>query len=422
MIVERAARAAALALVVLAIWRVVLAQRAPAEPVRIDALTRDELRTLTTHPVRALYLALDRMPDVVERDWLVALRRAGSLVAWSNAGMPAPTAIALTAIADPTEPIAIAVATTGTDAVTIADTLGVIDSVVPRAFGARVVTPSVQGSVTVRRSGATAARAHSPTARRVRPLLVTGSAGWETKFIIAALEERGWTVHSRIRVSPTAEVTRGPRTRIDTATYSAVIVTDSAGAGAAATLVAYARQGGGIVLAGDAARVPGLAGVAPARPGAPVPGSLLRAASSDGRAGLPMVPLANLRGDAVVLDEREGRPVAAARREGAGRVLMIGETETWRWRMAGGADGPAEHRRWWAGVVASVAYAPAADTARAHPEAAPYAALVDALGEPVTLASTLPASPPATPPAWLGASILGLLLLEWALRRLRGER
>ena len=135
-----------------------------------------------------------------------------------------------------------------------------------------------------------------------------------------------------------------------------------------------------------------------------------------------MTPLTALRADAVTIDRRSGNAVAAVRREGAGRVAIVGETESWRWRMAGGPDAPAEHRRWWAGIVSAVAYAPAMATPRADPEGAPYASLVHALGPASREATTIPPSTGSMLPAWLGAIILGLLLLEWASRRLRGER
>ena len=75
----------------------------------------------------------------------------------------------------------------------------------------------------------------------------------------------------------------------------------------------YVRAGGGLVLAGDAARVPALAALAAAVPGPLVLDS-----------GGAVVPLARPRPDAVPLAVRrvDGRPVlvAAARRAGAGRV------------------------------------------------------------------------------------------------------
>ena len=416
------ARVLALLLVAFGVWRVLAWKHDALAPVRVDAPIRDAFARLTAMDVAAMHLPLASTPDAVERDWLVALRRAGTTVTWSDAGLAPPAAISLTRMADPAGGIAVAVASSGEGTISITDTLGLVDSVSAGALGARITAPSVQGSVTARQGSAAIARGQPPVPRVLRPLLVTGSAGWETKFIIAALEERGWAVHSRIRVSPTATVTQGRQARLDTASYSAAIVLDSAGAPPSAALVSYVRQGGGLVLAGNAARASALAAIAPARYGTPVAGSLLRSASATGREGLPMLPLADLRVDAVALDERDGRTIAAARREGAGRVALVGETESWRWRMARGAHGPAEHRRWWAGIVSSVAHAPLAAIPVSDPESAPYAALVDALGGSVQAPATTPGLPSPALPPWLGASILGLLLFEWASRRLRGER
>ena len=38
--------------------------------------------------------------------------------------------------------------------------------------------------------------------------------------------------------------------------------------------------------------------------------------------------------DAATIDRRDGQVIVAARREGAGRVVTVGEIESWRWRMA----------------------------------------------------------------------------------------
>jgi hypothetical protein len=373
--------------------------------------------------VAGVHLPLRRTPDVVERDWLVALRRAGTPVTWNDVGLAPATALSVTSIADPVGGVAIALASRGQGTLSVADTLGLIDSVMIGSLGARILAPSVQGAVTVRGdSAAVIARAGQRPVRQLRPVLVIGSAGWEAKFVIAALEERGWIVHGHVRVSPTAVVAQGPRARIDTATYSAVIVLDSATAPAASTLIAYLRNGGGLVLAGNAGRVPALAAIAPARLAPLTSGSLLQSASATGRDGLPMHPLIALRPDAVPIDRRDDQLVVAARREGAGRIVVVGEIESWRWRMSGGAEAPAEHRLWWSRVVSGVAWAPLSSVPPADPEAAPIAALFDALGDPV---AELPSPPrPLTPalPAWLCVSILGLLLFGWASRRLRGER
>ncbi len=419
---ERIARALAMVLVAFGVWRVLMWQPAESAPLRVDRPLPDALPALTAVRSPMVQLPLARVPNVVERDWLVALRRAGTAIAWSDAGLPPATGISVTQILDPAGGVAIAFATSGAGSVIVADTLGEIDSIAIGQIGARIRAASVHGGVTASRDSIMIARASSGTVRKLRPVLVVGSASWETKFTAAALEERGWDVHQRVRVAPAAVVTQGRQPRIDTAAYGAVILLDSASAPAASQLLAYVRQGGGLVLAGDAARVPALAGIVPARPGRVAAGSLLRSASAGGREGLPIHPLVGVRTDAIVIDQRDGHVAVAARREGAGRVIVVGETESWRWRMTRGAEGVAEHRRWWSGLVSSAAYAPAAPISLADPENAPYAALVEALGAPVTDLASAGRPPGAMLPTWLGAAILALLLFEWTSRRLRGAR
>ena len=416
------ARAAALALIAFAIWRTLAPRNDGEATIRLDSVTSEALAAVTTGPPRRVQLALHEVPTVTARDWLVALRRAGTPIAWWDAALAPPVAITVSHAADPVGGVTIAIAARDSTTLGVADALGVIDSITPASHGARISASAVQGSVRLEHDGRSLGGASAPVPRALRPVLVSGSAGWEAKFIIAALEERGWTVHSRIRVSPTALVSQGRDLPLDTARYAAVILLDSTTSFPASAILRYVRSGGGLILAGDANRIPTLAGIAPARPGEPIAGSLLRSASAAGRNGLALVPLASLRSDAVEIDQRDGHVVVAARREGAGRVIAVGESESWRWRMTGGDDAPADHRAWWSHIVASAAYAPLANIPATDPEAAPYAALIDALGAPVAELAPSP-TPPAEPlPWWLGISILALLLAEWFSRRLRGAR
>ncbi len=419
---ESAARGAALVLIATAGWRALSWQDPAATRLRVDGPIRDVLPALSTVAAPAVHLPLGRTPDVIERDWLAALRRSGTVVTWNDAGLAPAAAISIAKVADPVGGAIVTVATSGTEFIFVSDSLGVIDSTRLGPLGARVTAPSLLGAVTVVRNGTTIGRAQYPPRPELRPLLVIGSAGWETKFVIAALEERGWDVRSRVRVSPTAEVTHGSPVRIDTGSLAAVIVLDSAAAASASGLLAYVRAGGGLILAGSAARAGALAAVAPARLAPMIAGSLLRRASSAGRGGLPLYPLVALRDDAVAIDERDGHVVVAARREGAGRILSVGEVESWRWRMAGGADALAQHRAWWSRIVSGAAYAPVVSIPPVDPEGAPYAALVEALGEPTGDVAGASRSPTAALPMWMGAAILLLLLSEWVSRRLRGER
>src|SRR6185503_15174723 len=90
-------------------------------------------------------------------------------------------------------------------------------------------------------------------------VLVIGDAGWESKFVVAALEEAGWKVDAFIRVAPTVDVTQGSAAVIDTARYSAVVALDGAASPYASRIIEFARTGGGVVLAPPAASLDAMA-------------------------------------------------------------------------------------------------------------------------------------------------------------------
>ena len=419
---ERVARTLAIALIVAAVWKAFAQRGSEAEAVRVEGELRESLPRLSRSNASAVHLPLDRIPDVVERHWLIAVRRAGTSIRWSDAGVGPATAISIARAADPAGLVTVSIASADSGTVILRDSLGLLDSIAIAPPGSRVTVPAVQGTVRVDAAGGHRATARAPSERMLRPVLVVGSAGWESKFVAAALEERGWTVHSRIRVSPTATVSHGESIPLDTANHAAVILLDSIAATSTSGLLRYVRMGGGVILAAGAGRGSALATVAPAREHQPVAGSLLRSVSASAREGLPFLALTSLREDAVALDRRGGQVVVAVRREGAGRVATVGETESWRWRMTGGADAPAAHRRFWSSIVASVAYAPGPATPPVDPEAAPYAALVDALGEPTTTSAIASTQEKPLRSWWMGGAILALLLAEWVSRRIRGER
>ena len=119
---------------------------------------------------------------------------------------------------------------------------------------------------------------------------------------------------------------------------------------------------------------------------------------------MPILPLVDLRADAVSTSTRDAWTTGAARREGAGRVLQLGFADTWRWRMQGGADGVAKHRAWWSRVVAAVAATPyPVVVGSPSAEGAPLARFVDALGPPVTIAPEAGADAPVARVAASGA-------------------
>jgi hypothetical protein len=278
-----------------------------------------------------------------------------------------------------------------------------------------------------------------PFARRV---MLMAQPGWESKFTAAALEEAGWHVDGSYRVAPRTAVTLGAPARLDTSRYAVVVVLDSMSVDAAA-LTRFVRQGGGLVLGGDAVRIPALAPISPVRAtstrGA-VAGALLTDTPSRGLEAWELV--AN-RGASVVRsdasDHGHAEPVLVAQRVEAGRVVASAYRNSWRWRMEGTDDGAAEHRAWWGGALALAAGVPAAaadSLADAYPgDAAPYADLVARSG------GAVPADRAAAPapvvartafetlldrlrssPGLLFMVIALALLGEWASRRLRGHR
>jgi hypothetical protein len=262
----------------------------------------------------------------------------------------------------------------------------------------------------------------------VRRIAVLADAGWEARFVVAALEERGWPVDARLRVAPELDVVQGRPLPLDTTRHAAVIVLDSLPERDARAVAGFVRSGGGAVLGSGAVAGP-LAGLAPGGVGAWVRPPTLIFADNAPRRALGFAPVTPLRPGAVALETR-GRAVAvAARRVGSGRVVQVGYGETWRWRLAGGANAPDAHRAWWAGIVASAAYRPvvAPDEPAPHTALAatagpaPYALLVSALGPPV-VATTI--AEPRERPRWLvpalGLFLFASLLAEWASRRRRG--
>src|SRR6185503_3808548 len=102
--------------------------------------------------------------------------------------------------------------------------------------------------------GAQSARGEPSSPPATQRVFVAGAAGWESKFIIAALEEHGWNVDAHLVVAPQRDVYQGARGTLDPSRYAAVVLADSAAAEAAGDLETFTRRGGGVVLAGDATR------------------------------------------------------------------------------------------------------------------------------------------------------------------------
>jgi len=361
------------------------------------------------------------MPSRLERAWLGALSGAGSAVTWTG-GLSA-VMIDAQPVASPAGGTKVLVAAPSGSSVLLRDDVGVIDSIRAQSAGAALGFASVAGNITARVKGSVA----STSARDsvvLRRVLVIANAGWESKFVVAALEEEGWKVDAFIRVAPGVDVTQGSTAVIDTSRYSAVIALDAAALPYANRIIEFARAGGGVVLAPDAASLDALTALRAGTVGRATPAT--RAAQMGGSvtlATLALSPIASLRSDAIPLERRAGTVAIAARRIGAGRSLQLGYEDTWRWRMGGGDAAVQDHRRWWTGLVSSVAYAPRVPlaTTTTPTDEAPMAGLVAAIGPrvPTTGMSRLAGSP-SDWTALLFVLLTLALVSEVASRRLRG--
>jgi len=379
--------------------------------------------TTTTVAPPQIAMRLDSAPTPIERDWLAALRGAGSAVVWS--GAVAASGMSVQPVLSPNGGFTVTVAAPDSAVVALSDELGAIDTVVAIGSGARFSVPASTGLLTAR-VGGTATRASTTDSVTIRRLLVIGAAGWESKFVVAALEEDGWKVDADIRVAPGISVSQGDIASIDTARYAAVVVLEASGAGRASQVGAYVRSGGGVILAGRASSADAFAELRAGSLGTARPsgdGTAIAVGATTLRT-LAFAPVFNLRADAVALDRRGTTVTAAARRHVAGRVLQHGYSETWRWRMSGGKNSVSEHRRWWTLAVASVAYAPRIGLARVEgTDAAPLAALTAALGpRSAVLQSDSGEGARSISVWWLFAVLSVSLMGELASRRLRGVR
>ena len=415
----------AVAIVALAVllWRALH----PAATSGADAASGNLASTLdrwTRRPPASMHVRFDAAPDPVTRDWLRALSRAGGTVQWATARPIRPAAVAAEPLPEPRGGTRVRLAVAAGEAVTVGDGAGVIDTL-SRGGTAEFDLASLVGSVHAAGPTFDAATTERDSVV-LRPVLVVGAAGWESKFTIASLEERGWRVASRVRVAPGVEITGGPLGAVDTSRYAAVILLDSTAVGMSSAVARYARAGGGVILAGNAARLTAFAGLTPGATGRRVAGVAGGISTASPRTGLGAFPVVSLKTDAVPLETRDGATLVAARRVDAGRVLQLGYDETWRWRMGGSDDAVAAHREWWSRLVAAVAYAPIVAKPRdatSTIDETPLATLIDVLGQPTAMQIG-----PATRPddAWvtrvLFAIVIASLMVEWASRRLRGAR
>lgn len=397
-----------------------------------------EVRRAVSSP-DTLVMPLTTVPRAATRAALGVMAHAGIPVRWVDSTGAAGLALSITHDATPGPGFDVRVSVpVSSSTLSLRDAGGLLDSLStdtsahsPRlqAWHVAALTAPVRASSGNAEAVDTVAAAAPP-----KRLLVMALPGWESKFTIAALEELGWSVDGTLRTSPTGAVTVGTPQRLDTARYAAVVILDSMTVDAPA-LLRFVRQGGGIVLSGDALRIPELAAHGPAHAFMvrnATAGALLTPTPRRGLEAWELgVPL-----DAEVLLRDAGshghdEVIVAGRRIGAGRAVASGYRQLWRWRMEGTDDGIDEHRRWWSGLIALVLPdGPSTQVPRAvwPGDVAPYADLVAMAGRPLT---ALPARVSASdtsrgfrlpvPAVLFGLAAL-CLLTEWASRRLRGLR
>ena len=383
-----------------------------------SALQRALMRWTRSDRVDSVRVQLDTVPDATSIAWLAALRGAGVRVSWFARDIPA-VALEIYPAAEPAGGT-IVLASAGESTV-LSDELGPLDTLGPTRRASRVTV--VEGSLALT-SGRQSARADVALASAPRRVFVSGSAGWEAKFVIAALEERGWSVDARLALLPGQDVQQGPRAALDTGRYAAVILLDSVAAESTPGVERFVREGGGLVLAGgaNAARriAPLVAWRAREREAAPL-GTLPSDSAWRGLSRVPFDTLPDRR--ALALEHRNGKLLVVARRHYAGRVVGVSYDQTWRWRMMGGDSGPAEHGVWWSRLVGSVVGQPYSASRRLTTGAAPLAVLYAALGAPSSGARTTPSALQQNTLAnALAGLVLATLLAEWLLRRSRGAR
>jgi hypothetical protein len=414
-------RVAVIAILSWFLVRTILVQRHGAVDDAVSATLGQKLMRWSTvaFPAR-VHVRIDHPPAGRERDWLAALPGTGTAVDWNGPSL-VPTAISVEPRVDPARGADVSVASPESAVVVLSDTLGVLDSARATRTGVRGYVPKLRGTVDAT-VGPVVARAARHDSIELRRLLVIGQAGWEAKFAIAALEERGWQVDAHIIVSPKGDVHQGKIAEIDTTHYSAVLVLDSTANRYGDRIAAFVRQGGGLVMWSPAARARGLAALAPGG-GA---GALIEdegdvPPDSAPRSALELVPITSLNAETIVLERRGSDVTLAARRVGRGRVLETGYTNSWRWRMAGGADALARHRDWMAGLVALVATGGRHVVPAAPSDVAPLVTLIDRLG-PATKTIEAAALDPAVVARWVFALVCAALILEWASRRIRGVK
>lgn len=368
---------------------------------------------------RSATIGAGRLPGVRHRDWLVALRRNGLDVRWRS-GDTSGSALVVEDAPLPGMAPRILLRSRPGRPVLLTDELGRIDSGMVAPSGVMTWRANPVGAVSAA-TGDAVPVASPRDSLSVRPVLVVGQAGWEGKFVVAALEEDGWRVSARLSVAPGAVVTQGATARIDTSSVSVVVVLDSLSPLDATQLARFVNDGGGLVAAGSGTRHPAVRSVATARVASTEAGVLGALQGPTPRAGLATRTFRPSGPSAVPIERRGVDPVVVGQRVGAGRVVVAGYDDTWRLRMTPASDdAPGGHRAWWSSLVASVAHARPMPREVPSIDEAPFAATVGALGPPLVAGVERDNVPRIPWEALLLAMALATLLGEWASRRLRG--
>ncbi|MBX3133980.1 MAG: hypothetical protein KF689_11435 [Gemmatimonadaceae bacterium] len=384
-----------------------------------------------------VHLRLDSLPDAVQRDRLASIARAGTSLTWESTRPWPRIALSMEPVADPRRPLRVSVARLPQDAAgvdapppALVDSGGTVADLILGPRGGSVELSVIAGFAELQVIDGGRPRALVEDSLVLRPVLVLGNASWEGKFVLAALEELGWPTDARLTLAPRAAVRQAVQStppsalRLDTARYAAVIVTDAA-ADLAVELQRYVAAGGGLILLPDAARQASFARLRVAQVSGPaVPARPMSSDSVAPRRALAFSTLkAGSRADAIEL--RDGQEAVVAGHVGGGRVIQLGYSDTWRWRMGGPVGSEVEHREWWGALVSQVAYAPRITLARAGSAwtHAPLASFERNLGSAAPLAES-PYPDLESPGVRLAFVLLFLAsaLCEWASRRLRGKR
>ena len=423
--VEQILRGVVIAALTLLLWQSLRgSQDLSVSSATTRGINRASLEGWTTapDPPARLHLNLDKVPVAYERAWLRALNATGSALTWS--GEILPLAIEAQRIAAPTGGTKLSLAAPAASDVIISDDVGPIDTLHLQNGGASASLAASSPTVMAELRGSVASTTPGDSLV-LRRVLVIGSAGWESKFVVAALEEDDWKVDALIRVAPGTNVTQGATTAIDTSRYSAVIALDSAASPFANRIGSFVRSGGGLVLSSDAASLPGFDALRAGSVG--ISTSAANGSQPISLATLGARPM-SARSDAIPLETRGANVTLAARRVAAGRVVQSAYEDTWRWRMNGGDDGVRDHRHWWTTLVSNVAYAPAVARepqpsnirGRFASDPAPFADLVATIGPETAVSNISTSRSSGSTDALLFFLVAIALVGEIVSRRLRG--